>query len=99
MPQPEFFEAPPAKQEAAPKDDVPNDWLTGFAPGQPPDVFNTGQAKLMPAGSDIVLEVHYMPEGKATTDQSKLGLVLAKETPKERAMTISASSSSFKIPP
>ena len=100
MPKNEFFEAPPAKQEGqAPKDDVPSDWLTGFAPGQPPDVFKPGQAKLIPAGSDIVLEVHYMPEGKATTDQSRLGLVLAKEPPVERTMTLSAVNQSFKIPP
>jgi hypothetical protein len=103
-PKNEFFEAPPSKTEdTAPKnttkDDVPSDWLTGFAPGQPPDVFKPGQAKLIPAGSDIVLEVHYMPEGKATTDQSRLGLVLAKEPPTERTMTISALNMSFKIPP
>jgi hypothetical protein len=38
MPKNEFFEAPPSKSEGkkAPKDDVPNDWLTGYAPGQPP---------------------------------------------------------------
>jgi hypothetical protein len=100
MPLNTFFEAPPSKADkSAPKDDVPNDWLTGFAPGQPPDVFKPGQAKLIPAGSDIVLEVHYMPEGKATTDQSKLGLVLAKAPPKERTMTLSAGNMSFKIPP
>ena len=48
----------------APKDDVPNDWLTGYAPGQPPDMFKPGQAKLIPAGSDIVLEIHYMPRAR-----------------------------------
>ena len=58
-----------------------------------------GQAKLVPAGSDIVLEVHYMPEGKATTDQSSVGLVFAKEPPKERVMTLSAVNETFKIPP
>ena len=51
-PKNEFFEAPPAKKrlQSAPKDDVPNDWLTGYAPGQPPDMFKPGQAKLIPAG-------------------------------------------------
>ncbi|MFN7939651.1 MAG: cytochrome c [Bryobacteraceae bacterium] len=100
MPKNEFFEAPPSKENKdAPKDDVPNDWLTGYAPGQPPDMFKPGQAKLIPAGSDIVLEIHYMPEGKAATDQSRLGLVLAKQPPTERTMTLSAGNSSFKIPP
>jgi hypothetical protein len=40
-----------------------------------------------------------VPTGKATTDQSRLGLVLAKQAPVERAMTLSAGNSSFKIPP
>jgi hypothetical protein len=101
MPKNEFFEAPPSKSDATkpPKDDVPSDWLTGYAPGQPPDVFKRGQAKLIPAGSDIVLEIHYMPEGKAASDQSRLGLVLAKQPPIERTMTLSAGNMSFKIPP
>jgi len=95
-----FFEAPPSKTDAkAPKDDVPTDWLVGYAPGQPPDMFKPGQAKLIPAGSDIVLELHYMPEGKATQDQARLGLVLAKQPPAERTMTLSAGNETFKIPP
>src|SRR6202030_1574263 len=98
MPKNEFFEAPPAKNKA-PKDDVPNDWLAVYAPAQPPDIFKPGQAKLIPAGSDIVIEIHYVPEGKATTDQSRLGLVLSKGPPTERAMTLQAGNSSFKIPP
>src|SRR5260370_35353186 len=90
MPKNEFFEAPPSNKDAPKpsKDDVPSDWLTGYAPGQPPDVFKPGQAKLIPAGSDIVLEVHYMPEGKAASDQSRLGLVLARQPPTQRTMTL-----------
>jgi hypothetical protein len=97
----EFFVAPPNGKDApkAAKDDVPNDWLAGYAPGQPPDMFEPGQGKLIPAGSDIVMEIHYVPNGKPTTDQSRVGLVLAKEPPAERAMTLSAGNSSFKIPP
>lgn len=95
-----FFEAPPAKKGVkADPGDVPSDWLDGYAPGQPPDIFKPGQAKLVPAGSDIVMEVHYMPNGKATTDQAKLGLVFAKQPPTERVMTLSADNETFKIPP
>jgi len=95
-----FFEAPPSKTDKqAAVDDVPSDWLVGYAPGQPPDIFKDGQAKLIPAGSDLVLEVHYMPEGKATTDQSNVGVVFAKEPPKERVMTLQALNETFRIPP
>jgi hypothetical protein len=40
-----------------------------------------------------------MPEGKATTDQANLGLVLAKEAPAQRVMTLSTGNEKFKIPP
>ncbi|MFO1247251.1 MAG: thiol-disulfide isomerase [Alphaproteobacteria bacterium] len=79
--------------------DVPSDWLVGYAPGQTPDMYKDGEAKLIPAGSDIVLELHYMPNGKATSDQSRLGLVLAKGKVTKRAMTLSADNDKFKIPP
>jgi hypothetical protein len=95
-----FFEAPPPKQDE--KNDtsaLPSDFLVGYAPGQPGEILQPGQAKLIKAGSDIVLEVHYTPNGKATTDQTRLGLVFAKEPPKERVLTLSAVNGTFKIPP
>ena len=51
------------------------------------------------AGSDIVFEVHYTPNGKAVMDRTKLGLVFAKEPPKKRVQTLSAVNGTFKIPP
>src|SRR5258708_36217789 len=53
----------------------------------------------MKAGAGIVFEVHYTPNGKATTDRTKLGLIFAKEPPKERVLTLSAVNGTFKIPP
>ncbi|HEX3821188.1 MAG TPA: thiol-disulfide isomerase [Candidatus Sulfotelmatobacter sp.] len=95
-----FFEAPPPKQDD--KNDtsaLASDFLIGYAPGQPAEILPPGQAKLIKAGSDIVLEVHYTPNGKATTDQTRVGLILAKEPPKERVLTLSAVNGTFKIPP
>ena len=95
-----FFEAPPAKADE--KNDasaLPSDFLVGYAPGQPAEILQPGQGKLIKAGSDIVFEVHYTPNGKAVMDQTKLGLVLAKEKPKTRVQTLSASNGTFKIPP
>jgi hypothetical protein len=79
--------------------DVPSDWLVGYAPGQTPDIYKDGEAKLIPAGSDLVMEVHYMPNGTATTDQARIGVVLAKGKVTKRAMTLSADNDKFKIPP
>jgi hypothetical protein len=95
-----FFEAPPPQQDD--KNDtssLPSDFLVGYAPGQNAEILQPGQAKLIKAGSDIVLEVHYTPTGKATTDQTRLGIVFAKQTPKNRVLTLSAVNGTFKIPP
>jgi hypothetical protein len=94
-----FFIAPPAKtDEKTDTSALPSDFLVGYAPGQPAEILRPGEGKLIKAGSDIVFEVHYTPNGKATTDQTKLGLVFAKTPPKERVLTLSASNGTFKIP-
>jgi hypothetical protein len=95
-----FFVAPPPKtDEKTDASALPSDFLVGYAPGQPAEILHPGEGKLIKAGSDIVFEVHYTPNGKPTTDQTKLGLVLAKSAPKERVLTLSASNGTFKIPP
>jgi hypothetical protein len=59
-----FFEAPPPKSdEKTDRSALPSDFLVGYAPGQPAETLSPGQAKLIKAGSDIVLEVHYTPTG------------------------------------
>ena len=50
-----------------------------YAPGTQPLNFGfNGSAKLIPAGKPLRLEVHYTPNGKATTDQTRVGFTLAK---------------------
>ena len=75
------------------------DFLAGYAPGTLPNVMKPGQAKLVKAGSDLVLQMHYTANGKAATDISKIGIVFAKEKPTERVLTLAASNASFAIPP
>ncbi|MEJ7608964.1 MAG: hypothetical protein WKF37_22485 [Bryobacteraceae bacterium] len=62
-------------------------------------MFRPGQAKLIKAGSDFVFQMHYTASGKAASDQTSLGLVFAKEPPKERILTIAAADDRFVIPP
>jgi hypothetical protein len=77
---------------------LPSDWLVGYAPGQPPERFEPGRAKLVKAGSDIIMQVHYTTNGTPSTDRSRVGVVFAKEPPALRAMTFSATNGKFKIP-
>jgi hypothetical protein len=95
-----FFVAPQVKTTDEPDTSaLPSDFLVGYAPGQPAEILRPGQAKLIKAGSDFVFQVHYTPNGKAVVDQTRLGIVLAKEPPKERVLTLSATNGTFRIPP
>ncbi len=76
-----------------------NEILHIYTPGNVPDIFRPGQAKLLTAGSDLVLQMHYTSTRKSTEDQTKIGLVWAKEPPRERIVTQAASNVDFSIPP
>jgi hypothetical protein len=98
-----FVPAKPKANDNQPTDnqddsELPSDFLVGYAPGQPPEEFVPGQAKLIRADSDIILQVHYTTNGKPGVDQSRIGLVFAKEPPKQRVFTVSAVNGKFKIP-
>jgi hypothetical protein len=73
--------------------------LIGFAPGLVPMTLPTGQAKLVKAGSDFVFQMHYTANGKAGADRSRIGVIFAKQPPKERVFTANATNSKFVIPP
>jgi hypothetical protein len=96
----QFFIAPQRKTKEQPDTSaLPSDFLVGYAPGQPAEILRPGQAKLVKAGSDIVFQVHYTPNGHPTRDQTRLGIVFAKEPPRERVLTLSATNGTFLIPP
>ncbi len=75
------------------------DILLVYAPGSSPDHWPDGMAKLVPAGSDLVFQMHYMAHGEATTDQTAIGLVFAKQPPKQKVITLQLTNDHFVIPP
>lgn len=76
-----------------------SDILMIYTPGMIPEIWRPGLAKKIPAGSDLVMQIHYTADGKDSTDESKVGLVFAKEAPTERALTFGSYNLTFKIPP
>jgi hypothetical protein len=75
--------------------------LAAYSPGMQPQRFDIDHsAKLIPAGSDIVLQVHYTPNGKTSMqDQTRVGITLAKEAPLKRFFSAVANASHWAIPP
>ena len=72
--------------------------LASYTPGLQPWICSPSAAKLVKAGSDIVLEIHYVSNGRATTDKTKFGLIFYKGQPVRRELTMSTSNSGFEIP-
>jgi hypothetical protein len=75
------------------------DILLVYAPGSLPDQWPAGMAKFVPAGSDLVFQMHYTTHGHAASDQTSVGIVFAKEPPKQRVITLQLTNDHFVIPP
>jgi len=72
--------------------------LVGFAPGEDPTVFAPGFARKVPAGSNLVFQVHYTPNGTAVKDVTTVGLIYAKEPIKHTVITRPVLQTAFEIP-
>ncbi len=76
-----------------------SDMLLVYAPGSEPDRWPDGMAKFVPAGSDLVFQMHYTTNGHAASDQTSVGMVFAKQPPQQRVLTLQLTNHTFVIPP
>jgi peroxiredoxin len=83
------------------KDAAGFQFLVGYAPGTRPFVLPDGMAKLIPAGSKLVFQMHYTPNGSKQQDRSSVGLCFVEDpsTIHHRVVTGNATNASFVIPP
>ncbi|MEK6324225.1 MAG: c-type cytochrome [Acidobacteriota bacterium] len=74
--------------------------LCFYTPGKDMDVFPPGTAKSIPAGSNIVIQIHYSKTtGKVEKDRSSVGLFFAKAPPERVLTSFGVINHYFKIPP
>jgi mono/diheme cytochrome c family protein len=75
-------------------------YLTGFAPGMNQTVLEPGLIKKIPAGSKIILQLHYSKiAGSVQKDRSSVGLIFAKKPGEKELLTRSIANGYFLIPP
>lgn len=75
-------------------------FFAGYVPGTRAELMPSGYAKRIPANSELVFQVHYTPNGTATEDLSKLGLLFTDEqSVTHEVITTSAVNLRFSIPP
>ena len=75
-----------------------NGIIAEYVPGLDSHPYPDGSAIFLPAGADLMLQMHYTPSGKPAKDQTRIGVVFAKETPKLRYMLFGVQNMNFVIP-
>jgi hypothetical protein len=79
---------------------VGDGFIVGTAPGDMPLILPPGVARKIPAGSELVWQMHYTPNGKEAKDRSQVGLIFyrGKQTPERGALTRGLTNATFTIP-
>ncbi|NBV47375.1 MAG: hypothetical protein EBR86_17500 [Planctomycetia bacterium] len=70
-----------------------------YAPGQNALVFPDGFAKRLPKGARLRFQMHYTPNGTATTDRTRVGVIYAKEPPRHEVRVAGIVNPRISIPP
>lgn len=89
----------PQQTRRSKKLDLGEGLLGALSPGMTPFKAKPGTAKLIKAGSQLVFQMHYTPNGKETKDRSFVGLIFAKEPVEKVITTTAAFDMKFAIPP
>ena len=70
-----------------------------YVPGNSTLVYPDGYARRLPKGAKLRFQMHYTPNGEATEDSTRIGLVYSKTTPKHEVKVAGIASSRISIPP
>lgn len=75
-------------------------WLTAYVPGQNAIRLSEGLARRVPAGSKLVFQMHYTPNGSPQEDLTKVELTFGDpKRVREELVTLLAMDRQFEIPP
>lgn len=74
-------------------------YWAAYVPGNDSIVFPDGMAKRLPKGAVLLFQIHYTPNGKATKDQIKIGVVYSQQAPEHIVRTAAVADLRIQIPP
>ncbi len=74
-------------------------YWAAYVPGNTLQVYPPGFARKLPAGATVSFQIHYTPNGKATQDQMRMGLLFTKEPPKYAVETLAIADRNLNIRP
>jgi len=70
-----------------------------YVPGQNTLEYPDGFARLLPKGAWLRFQMHYTPNGTATTDRTRVGVIFAKEPPRHEVRVAGIVNARISIPP
>ena len=75
-----------------------NGYFAALAPGSGPLLYPSTMAKRLPAGYDLMFQIHYQPNGTPGRDRPRLGLKFADQPPRYEIESGSVTTVNFDIP-
>jgi peroxiredoxin len=73
--------------------------LGGWAPGIQPSALPDGIGRSLPRGADLIVQVHYHPNGKPETDRTRIGLHFARKPIRQTLHWTAALNPGMELPP
>jgi hypothetical protein len=70
-----------------------------YVPGNSTLVYPDGYAKLLPKGAKLRFQMHYTPNGTATEDSTRIGVVFSDEPPRHEVKVAGIANTRIRIPP
>jgi hypothetical protein len=74
-------------------------FFAAYVPGNDHVIYSAEFAKALPAGATLVFQIHYSPNGKATSDQLRLGVRFAPQAPEHVVQVAGIGNHRIDIPP
>lgn len=78
--------------------DETRSFFAAYVPGNGAVVYPRGYARRLPAHASLLVQIHYTPNGRATSDQMRVGLLLQEEAPDHIVRTEGIANLALRIP-
>ncbi|MGZ3389782.1 MAG: monooxygenase, partial [Isosphaeraceae bacterium] len=72
--------------------------LGGWAPGYQPTQLEDGIGRFLPRNADVIVQVHYHPDGKAEVDRMRIGLWFSRKPIRQILHRFAALNQDMKLP-
>ncbi|MBI2421194.1 MAG: hypothetical protein HYV27_00090 [Candidatus Hydrogenedentes bacterium] len=86
-------------REVGTRIDPQGEFMTSYLPGMGPQRYPEGTGKRIPAGAQLIVQMHYTAMGKPDHDQTEVGLYFLPGPPARELRRMAAFSRDFEVPP